>query len=536
MRINNLTIDNHQKITLNNLIIIVGSNGTGKTRLIEELHFELTQRSHGNIKKYWNLQFEYSLEEADIKEWLSSLMLHLESTHKTWLSPYTIWQNQIDGLSIPDSQYQVYLNSKESLLPRFNNPNFIKEYVNYLQVGARLSVNASAEIKGGGQKVGDVLNLLFRNGNMLSEISESLKLLFKKKIVLALHAFPILELKIVDDTVPEPKDFDIKNTALSLQEYINWKEVNGVGEVWVEGHGILAFLHIMLSYYIPLNHVLLIDEPEIHLYPSVKRKFGNTLGEMSKKKKKQFFCVTHDSDFLQGVFDSRCPVTIIKIKKANKKREIVFKNYDHSYGYLAGQNQTPFLQIPFLDAALIVEGASDRLVYESVFYDNGFLGDLEYKFISAGGKDSINNPLRVAEDLKVPYAIILDIDALKENENSSLMNILGVRKNSEHEKELRELGPNLKGIENFSLNGIMAIKDNLLKDRVNKFIGSLKKIGIFVVHKGSLESWKDIKVESKNKFPEAFVAEYKKNKKGFSQLVAFLQEVDAYIRGQVSKE
>ena len=288
----------------------------------------------------------------------------------------------------------------------------------------------------------------------------------------------------------------------------------------------------MLTCCIPVNDVLLIDEPEIHLYPSVKRKFGNALGEISKKNQKQFFCVTHDSDFLQGVFDSKCNATIIKIKKNGKKREIIHKHFDRKVQYLAGQNQTPFLQIPFLDAVIVVEGSTDRFVYEHVFFENQFLSDIEYKFISSGGKDSISNPVRIATDLKVPYAIILDIENLKDKDNAHLLKLARVQEVTGLQEEITDIGAKLKGIDNFLVSGLDAIKDTKLKDRIAKLVVLLKSIGIFIVYKGTLESWGQIISEKKNTFPERFIEEYAKNKKNFNEMIEFLKEVETYIKKQ----
>lgn len=532
MRINSTSI-NDNDIKLANMVVIVGSNGTGKTRLIEELNYAFTKRINGNVTQFWKIGFVEQLTASDIRKWLANLVFHVEASNSIWTSPFTRWHNQPDGLSIPDNQYQQYVNmTDEELVTNFNSKEFIKELTNYLQVNERLGTQSSAAITPPTQKIADILNLLFRNKKLFDEINGELGKLFKKSIVLSPHNFPNLELKIIDQDTEKPTNFDINNLNQSFHDYIKWKESNHVGEIYVEGHGIQAFLQIMLTYCIPVNDVLLIDEPEIHLYPSVKRKFGNALGEISKKNQKQFFCVTHDSDFLQGVFDSKCEATIIKIKKNGKKREIIHKHFDKDAQYLAGQNQTPFLQIPFLDAAIIVEGSTDRLVYEHVFFENKFLNDIEYKFISSGGKDSISNPARIANDLKVPYAIILDIENLKDKDNAHLLKLTRVQEVSGLQEEITELGPKLKGISNFLTSGLDAITDTGLRGRTEKLINFLKGIGIFIVHRGTLESWGQVSSEKKNMFPERFIEEYSKNKEAFKEMTEFLKGIETYIKKQ----
>lgn len=525
MRINNVTI-NDQTIPLSNMVVIVGSNGTGKTRLLEELNWAFTNR--GDKTNFWKIKFEENLLSDDISKWFVSLIYYMERNNKTWYSPFTKWNNDHDGLTMADEAYSNYTYDQDKFI-KDHGVAFIKEFIHYLPVNQRLTVGQSAGITPPNQRTNEVLNLLFKNRKILDEINIELIRTFKKKALIMPHILPNIELRVVDSDIKNIPKFDISDTTTSYQNYVDWLKENEIVNVSMEGHGIQAFLHIMLTYCVPLNHLLLIDEPEIHLYPSVKRKFGNTLGKISENNKKQFICVTHDSDFLQGIFDSKCDATIIRIKKIGKSRELFFKAVKNDMKYLAGQNQTPFLQIPFLDAAIIVEGATDRLVYESVFYDNNFLSDIEYKFISAGGKDSISNPVRIANDLKVPYVVILDIENLKIKENLHLMKLNSIKENDDLLKEISEIGKNLGGIENFTSRGVEAILDKDLKERVSTLIAYLKTVGIFIVYKGTLESWGNIEVNSKNQFPEKFIEDYNKDKKSFKQMISFLKEIETYL-------
>lgn len=530
MRIEKLAI-NDVSVDPSNMVVIVGSNGTGKTRLIEELHYSITKRVNGDPTSFWKIEFVPGLAPNDIKKWIGHLTAHVSESTPVWSSPFTTWHNQADGINLNDTAYQQFKDSDGSQLLNVYGLEFIKEFVNYLQVANRIGPQSIAQIGPANQKATDVPNLLYSNENISKEIESELKKLFGKKLIIAPHNFPNLELRIVDDDIENPEEFNLKDRNASLRKYLEWKKKNRVVDMWMEGHGIQAFLQIMLTYCIPLNDVLLIDEPEIHLYPSIKRKFGNTLGEMSKKGQKQFICVTHDSDFLQGVFDSKCNLDVIKITKKGKKRDVIHKFFDKTTSYLASQSQTPFLQIPFLDAAIVVEGATDRIVYESVFFDNNFLSEVEYKFISAGGKDSIRNPIRVARDLKVPHAVILDIENLKEKDNSHLIKLLGDLNANDLAQAIHNLGPKLKGIDNFVVTGIGAIKDAAIASEVLNVVNKLKALGIFIVQKGTLESWTPVRVEKTNSFPEFFLADYYKQKEKYKEMISFLNEIEKYLKG-----
>lgn len=534
MKIKNLILNNID-IPLTNMVIIVGSNSSGKTRLLEEINSSLTGRDNTEKTNFWSVKWSEDIKLEDLEEWYSNLIQFSDNDAYKWYSPFTRWdhQNKHDGLILENETYLKYTqDDKNGLLSEFGGQTLAKEYINYLPVYTRLNINVSDLMTPANAKPNSLINILNRNPVILPKINKELDSLFKKRLELSRHRLPNLELKMVDSEVEMAPKFDLDNIDVSNQAYNEWLVNNNVlSHVSLEGHGIQAFLHILLAYFIPLNHVLLIDEPEIHLYPSVKRKFGNSIGNLSKEDGKQFFCVTHDSDFLQGIFDSKCEATILRIKKVGKSRELYFKSIGNEGTYYASQTQTPFLQIPFLDAVVIVEGATDRLVYERVFFENSFLSDIEYKFISAGGKDGITNPDRIANDLNVPRAIIFDIENLKQKENHGLLNLECIKVKPVLGQEIEQVGMLLIGIPNLLKQGVNAIKDPNLLERVRKLINSLKKFGIFIVYKGTLESWSANEIKgTKNQTVEVFIEEYLKDKEGFSEMVAFLKEIEDYLK------
>ena len=79
------------------------------------------------------------------------------------------------------------------------------------------------------------------------------------------------------------------------------------------GHGIRSMLRILISLLDPVSSVVLIDEPEMHLYPSQKRWLGRQLVSLADEQGKQVFLVTHDPMILQGILDSPASTTILRI-------------------------------------------------------------------------------------------------------------------------------------------------------------------------------------------------------------------------------
>ena len=263
-----------------------------------------------------------------------------------------------------------------------------------------------------------------------------------------------------------------------------------------------------------------------------KRKFGKIIGNLTQSGKKQIICVTHDSDFIQGVFDAKCNLDVLKLTRSADQFSVISATYENQDSLRAKHNQMSYLQLAFLECGIIVEGATDRLVYENVFADQKLLDDVEYKFITAGGSDSISNPEKLAQDLNVPYAIILDIDNLRKGNFSSIKKILKLENQKSTLQKIEEIGPKLSHITNFKLNGLESIKDEIIRDEAEAIINELEKIGIFIVKCGNLESWRNIG-GFKSEFPEKFLNLYNRNKRSFQNLVDFLNRIETYLRNEI---
>lgn len=519
MRIKKIKIEDVET-ELSNMVLIVGANGTGKTRLLDEIHAAFTGRDRKS--NFWALTFENEIGRIDKKTWYENLHQFTEGEESKWYCPFTKINNKHDGRKLNKSHYDQYESATDF--------DFLKkELTHYLPVGERLQIPSDAPMTQQSQTASDPLNILFRSPKMLKDIQKHLKRLFSKELYLASHNIPQLELRLADsyDTILPPSNPN--KSQDSFQKYQKWLETNKIGDIKIEGHGIQAFLHIMLSYALPTNSILMIDEPEIHLYPSIKRKFGQLLGNLAQKNKKQFICVTHDSDFLQGVFDAKCDLDVLKLSKVNKNHSVIHTPYKTGSSPRANQNQTSFLQLAFLDCGILVEGATDRLAYEHIFSDQKFLNNLEYKFISSSGKDSICNPEKIATDLNVPYAIILDIDVLKEGEYKNVAKMLKLKGHNAILERMESLGPKLKGIKDFKGKGLSAISDNEIKKEAKAVIKELEKLGVFVVPCGCLESWREINC-LKPEFPEKFIKAYRRNKSEFKNVIKFLQKIETYLK------
>ncbi len=173
------------------------------------------------------------------------------------------------------------------------------------------------------------------------------------------------------------------------------------------GEGFKRLFVILFYIFHPDYDIILIDEPEIHLHPSIIRKFLYILDE--KKCKKQIFFTTHHPSFVQARYlkntwrisrnerGSTC-VHRMSPNDIDTKRFIQEINDDNS-------------AMLFSEKVLLVEGVSDRIFMREMI-NKFYRKNKDIKVVYTSGKGSVDLYADLCEVYNIPYAVMLDKDAL----------------------------------------------------------------------------------------------------------------------------
>ncbi len=174
------------------------------------------------------------------------------------------------------------------------------------------------------------------------------------------------------------------------------------------GAGFKRLFVILFYLFHPECQILLIDEPELHLHPSVIKKFLKILDNNNLNTK--ILMTTHHPTFVQAKFldkiwrvarDSEGKTKIYKFKKKmdlETDRFIQEINDDNS-------------AMLFSDKVLLVEGVSDSILMRGLidkFLDNG----KDIKVVYTGGLGDIELYEKVCCIYDIPYLIMVDGDGL----------------------------------------------------------------------------------------------------------------------------
>ena len=550
MKIESIELQSKQVIKLSRFTVIIGGNGVGKSTLLREISHEVFDKYYrGGGRAYRWLSKVTVIQDAkkDAKLLMESLdPVPARSAYRS--RGLLSWggmedPNQGRGAIDPNS-FTAFKHLAEGVFSEWTEipAQFSYPFFSYHGVGNRLQVTSERATTDLAAPAVDALNIIWRNQKYFESLSTKVKEEFDRHLVLLDHRYTVIELGTADSPY--------KETALPGESRIErysriqkWKVDHDYNPVSEAGDGIVSMMSLMLSLLEPVNQVILIDEPELHLYPVQKRNIARYLGEMARLEQKQVIVVTHDSDFLQGVLDSVPEATIIRLRFEGDKKQRAAENcgIDRSSPIGATTSQREYLSALFHETAVIVEGATDRMFYQSVAEQGGLLERRDVGFVVASGKGGAVRAGALCHRVKVPYRFVFDFDIMLPSElevlrgdprvsNESTFSDVAAVSKSAFSEVLAALptdtkDPNRRATRELKERGLGAT--GLTQETVSRMTGCLlwlAQMGTFVVPTGELESWVP-EVEGKARFAEKALEYLRANPERDAEVRAFLRQV-----------
>lgn len=264
--------------------------------------------------------------------------------------------------------------------------------------------------------------------------------------------------------------------------------------------GVKAFTGIVTELMAGDPSIVLIDEPEAFLHPSLASKLGQEVARAALSADKRVFASTHSPQFVMGCIQSGAPVNIIRLTyrggvatarvlPSDEILELMRHPLLRSTGVLSGL---------FYEFVVVTESDADRAFYQEV---NERL--LQFKpewgipnclFINAQNKQTVQTLLKPLRKLGIPAAGVVDVDVLKEG-GANWTNLLSssdvpqlshgsfATLRAAVKTAMDATGKDMKR------EGGLAILLGPDKQAAEDLLSQLKQYGIFVVPGGELESW-----------------------------------------------
>ncbi|WP_228136493.1 ATP-dependent nuclease [Acinetobacter sp. Ag2] len=297
---------------------------------------------------------------------------------------------------------------------------------------------------------------------------------------------------------------------LSTKEPQDELEERGIHEAAVEFHkkaipidyasdGVKAFTGMVTEMIAGDPSILLMDEPEAFLHPSLAFKLGKEVAGIMSHSEKRLFVATHSPNFIMGCIQSGAPVNIVRLTyRDGVATSRILPNIDilklmrnpllRSIGVLSGL---------FYEFVIVTESDADRAFYQEIndrllkFSNKGIPNCL---FLNAQNKQTVKTIIKPLRELGIPVAGIVDIDILKEGgkvwseflESASLPEI---EKNAlAHTREALKQ-KFIESNKDMKKDGGISILKDQDKEALSNLFDKLAEYGLFVVPNGELESW-----------------------------------------------
>lgn len=164
------------------------------------------------------------------------------------------------------------------------------------------------------------------------------------------------------------------------------------------------------------NGIIIIDEPELHLHPRWQNVLLDLFIELSILTNNQFILSTHSPTFIND--KSYNHIFRIYKDESNVSKEITLKDSGlfKLRDILHIVNSTNNEKIFFADVVLLVEGITDRLVFQKILNEQIEIANATriIEIVEIKGKSNVDNFKHFLSTLKIPNFFISDLDYVNE--------------------------------------------------------------------------------------------------------------------------
>jgi hypothetical protein len=226
------------------------------------------------------------------------------------------------------------------------------------------------------------------------------------------------------------------------------EEMKKFRQIESEGDGMRSYVGICIAMLLGRRPVCILDEPELCLHPPQAYAMGRFIGRHGTSSEHATFASTHSSHVLRGIIEATEQVQILRLTKVGGE----FRGHMIGYGALQECMRRPIVRAEtildgiFADAVTIVESEGDRAVYQAAWeglrakqQNDSPMQDQTRRdvlFIPVGGTGGIADIANFYRTLRIPTAIIADLDLLLDKDK--LERILQITGDSRLSAELME--------------------------------------------------------------------------------------------------
>jgi ABC-type cobalamin/Fe3+-siderophores transport system ATPase subunit len=482
---------NAEQIYASPVTVFVGPNNSGKSRILREI--ERSCRS-GSIDATSLLLSKLEFAGLDEEKASSAInrLRQAPNPGETLNVDHVILASRHGRQQVPLHQLTEYVCS-----PTNNLHAFCSWFLNHctLMLDGRSRINL-VNPQGGGdlQRTPETsFQALFRDDFRRHEVRRIVLEALARHFVLDPTNLGQLRIRLSD----RPPANDLEERGLH-DEAVKFHSVAQL--IDDASDGVKAFTGIVVEMVAGDPRIILVDEPEAFLHPSLAFKLGKEVARAAKSADKRVFASTHSAHFVMGCIQSGAPVNIVRLTYRDEVATARLLPSDELLELMRHPllRSTGLLSGLFYEFVVVTESDADRAFYQEI---NERLLQLKPEwgipnclFINAQNKQTIQTLLRPLRKLGIPAAGVVDVDVVKNGGSdwTNLLNSAGVPSLSHG--SLAQLRAAVRAAmdatqKDMKRDGGLAILANPDRAAAEDLLGQLAAYGIFVVPGGELESW-----------------------------------------------
>lgn len=486
------TSGNPLKVHLGSILILVGPNNSGKSLALREIeNWCLGKNPTTKVISNLNIDVpsdpEESLKLLKIFE-TSPPVGQMSAQGNFWVGLHTFRNERILKLQINEQALRQSTSAKNM---SFLLPHLVSLYT------ARLDGKTRFELSNN-QNTGDLkksaenhLWALFQNDNSREKVRKLTKDAFNlyftiDPTLMTQFSIQLSEKPPVDNSEEQALDNRSRKFHSSAQHISEFSD------------GVQAFVGL-ISAILSLDHrIMLIDEPEAFLHPTLAYMLGSNMAEIADERQASLVVATHSPAFLMATIMKTSRVSVVRLTYNNR----IATARELSSQELRLMMQDPLLRSTktlealFHNSVVITESDTDRAFYDEI---NNRLtvenrGISQCLFLNGQNKQTISRILSPLRKIGVPAAGVTDLDIINLDDTSwnNLISAIGASSDSyiiscERNKIVAEFMEPLISQNAMHKGGVDKL--NSTKSEAITLLQKLEEYGLFVVPNGEIETW-----------------------------------------------
>lgn len=262
--------------------------------------------------------------------------------------------------------------------------------------------------------------------------------------------------------------------------------------------GVQAFTGLVAAVMSLPHKIMLIDEPDAFLHPTLARRLGDNLSRIAVQRDANLVAATHSADFLMGCIESTPETTIVRLTYDPRTTVATARAVDSAT--LTGLMRDPLLRSAgalrglFHKAVVVTESDADRALYDEVNHRLSAVnrGIPDCLFVTAQNWQTVPRIASALRRLGIPAAMVMDLDAVCNDgaEWTTVFEAMAIETTdlSDLRSRRADCAAILESGSSRGKNGLACLH-GAQRSQVDAFLSQLASYGLFLVPVGELEHW-----------------------------------------------